>query len=1087
MSEISPQKPTSIWKRPIQVNFGALIAALGKGVISGAFGMWNETATSGIDVLKALGIQGNKVEAMAWMLVQRSLLQGMSDLTSECKNELNTDIPDFNLLCEQLDLALERSELLLTPSFFIKPKDLPIVEQVKKPFSQWLQTYGLSQEQAQSLSDRLPRYFIFALNEQWRVHSADYALLQEALSGPFESANNRELAWMRYGAWLQRQVDEPMFAEIFGLRQVYVPLRAYYEIKESPQIDSATTIQTKRTLRHVMDLESAITDWLGRADKDDAIRVICGGPGCGKSSFGRMLAAHLTEAQTIPVLFIPLHFFDLSGDLVTSLSTFLRADLDNILPPNPLEKESAEQKVLLIFDGLDELSMQGKVGAQVAQEFVREVQKKLLSFNRNTARVFALLSGRELVIKTTKTEFRQEGQILYILPYFDPETAGKKYSYVGQRDLLQQDQRQVWWQTYGQLRGKGYTEMPRELNQGKLVEITAQPLLNYLVALSYDRAEIHFSTESNLNTIYNDLLKQVYKRDWAGYQHPTLGEIEQKDFIRILEEIAIACWHGNGRSTTVNTIEKRCTNSNLKRILEVFEGGAKEGVTRLLTAFYFRESGIQGNEATFEFTHKSFGEYLTARRIVIELKLMQQELERHREEPDIGWNEKECLKRWTILSGPTAMDHYLLTFLRDEVKLYPNEQVKQWQLTLSNLMGYMLRHGMPMEDLSSRPRFIDEIVQVRNASETLLAALSSCALVTQELSQIYWSSPQSFGDWLATIQGQRLGRENPVTFSCLNHLDLSQCILSYRDLNRVNLESSYLEKVNLNRTHLEGAYLEKANFTDANLERANLEGANLSGAHLERANLRRAHLERANLSGAHLGGARLEKANLSKANLEKACLNRASLVEASLDKANLEAAHLDGARLNSTSFISANLDKASLEGAHFEGANLNGARLNGARLVDALLDNASLVGASLDNANLNHASLMRASLARANLVRTSFDGACFDEARLDEACLIMAHLSEASFVRASLYRVSFDGANLNGVDLKRASLTQASLKNAILDNASFNAANLDNAHLDAASLSKIFWNNETCWTDITGIDTAKNVPEALKQQLNLEF
>ncbi len=459
MSGISPQKPTSIWKRPIKVNFGALAAALGKGAITGAFGMWPETAGSGFDVLTALGIQENKVEAIAWMLIQRSLLQGMSDLTSECKNELNTKAPDFNLLCGQLDLALERSDLSLTPSFFTRPKDLLVVEKVKEPFKRWLRTCGLPQEQAQSLSDRLPRYFVFALNEQWRAHPTDYVPLQEALSGPFESAKKRELAWMHYGAWLQRRVDEPMFAEAFGLRQIYVPLRAYYK--------------NKRSLRYVVDLETAITDWLARWDKDDAIRVLCGGPGCGKSSFGRMLAAHLAEAQTLPVLFIPLHLFDPSGDLVTSLSDFLRPDLDNILPPNPLEKENAEQKLLLIFDGLDELSMQGKVGAQVAQDFVREVQRKLLSFNRNEVRVFALLSGRELVVQAIKTEFRQEGQILHVLPYFQTEEERKKYASAGEQDLLQQDQRQVWWQTYGRLKNKGYTQLPDELNRGKLIEITA--------------------------------------------------------------------------------------------------------------------------------------------------------------------------------------------------------------------------------------------------------------------------------------------------------------------------------------------------------------------------------------------------------------------------------------------------------------------------------------------------------------------------------------------------------------------------------------------------------------------------------------
>jgi hypothetical protein len=811
MSGISPQKPTSIWKHPIQVQFGALAAALGKVAVTGAFGQWPETVSGGVDVLTALGIQGSKVEAIAWMLVQRALLQAMNDLTRECKSALGETEPDFRLLCEQLDHALANSALSLTPDFFKRPKQLPIVAQVKAPFRQWLQTCGLPQEAAGSLAERLPRYFVFALNEQWRANPADYALLQEALSGPFESANERELAWMRYGAWLQRRVDEPMFAEAFGLRQVYVPLRAYYERQDKSsrpgEADSASIRRDEKSKRYVVDLETAITDWLKQADKDDAIRIICGGPGCGKSSFGKMLAAHLAEAETLPVLFIPLHQFDPSGDLVEALHAFLRADLDGVLPPNPLERGNAERQILLIFDGLDELAMQGKVGAQVAQDFVREVQKKLLAFNRNEARVFALLSGRDLAVQATKTEFRKERQILHVLPYFQTQEEKQKHAYAGEQDLLEQDQWQRWWQTYGALKGKGYSGLPEELDQGKLVEITAQPLLNYLVALSYDRGEIDFSADSNLNAIYNNLLEQVYKRDWADYQHPTLGSIEKPDFIRILEEIAIACWHGNGRTTTIARIAKRCASGNLKRILGIFEGGANEGVTRLLTAFYFRQSGIQGSEATFEFTHKSFGEYLTARRLVFELDLIQDELARHKNDPDRGWDEKACLKAWIVLCRTTAIDEYLLSFLRDEVKLQATDSVQQWQSMLCHLISHMLRHGMPLEELIPRPTFLEETQQARNVGETLLATLSCCAQATQALSVMDWPSPEAFGTWLMALQEQRTSFDNPVALNCLNQLKLNNCLLRGRDLLGANLQDADFQRANLQEANLEGAKL----------------------------------------------------------------------------------------------------------------------------------------------------------------------------------------------------------------------------------------------------------------------------------------
>ena len=930
MSGISPQKPTPIWKRPIQVNFSNLAKALGKVAVASSFGLWPAVASSGVDILSALGLQGKQVGAIAWVIVQRSLLQAMSELTGECKTDLKQE-PDFNLLCEQLDYALQNTELSLTPNFFNQPKQLPIVAQVQQPFRQWLCTYGLLAEQAQSLSDRLPRYFVFALNDQWRNHPTDYAPLKDALSGPFESANDRELAWMRYSAWLQRRVDAPMFAEAFGLRQVYVPLRAYYnrevELSDPNMLDRASPEQAKNFKRCVVDLKTAITDWLTQADKDDAIRVICGGPGSGKSSFGRMLAAYLTDAQTLPVLFVPLHQFNPSGDLVDALNSFLKTDLDGILPPNPLEKGTAERRVLLIFDGLDELSMQGKMAAQVAQNFVREVQTKLLAFNRSDARVFALLSGRDLAIENIKTDFRGEGQILHVLPYFQTDKARQEDTYDDPQELLQADQRHDWWYTYGKLKGKPYEGLPDELNQDrKLIEITSQPLLNYLVALSYDHKAIDFSTEHNLNVVYNDLLEQVYKRDWAGYQHPTLGQIQQKDFIRILEEIAIACWHGNGRTTTIAKIAERCVSGALKRVLDIFEGGANEGVTRLLTAFYFKQSDVQGSESTFEFTHKSFGEYLTARRIVLELQIIQQQLTQHHDNPDLGLDEKACLKRWATLCGPMAIDGYLLSFLRDEVRRHPQDTVARWQQILGELISYMLRYGMPMEELMSIPKFIDKITHARNASEAMLTALSSCAWVTQAMSNIDWPSSEAFSNWLMSLQGQRISNKNTTAFSCLNHLDLKRCNLRFQDLLRANLGGANLERANLERANLGGANLERANLGGARLGGARLEGARLEGANLEGANLFGANLLKANLEGANLEGARLEGANLIGANLIGANLIGANLIGANLEGANLEGANLEGA----------NLEGADLEGANLEGANLEGADLSGANLSEAI-------------------------------------------------------------------------------------------------------------------------------------------------------
>ncbi len=376
--------------------------------------------------------------------------------------------------------------------------------------------------------------------------------------------------------------------------------------------------------------------------------------------------------------------------------------------------------------------------------------------------------------------------------------------------LLAEDRRDIWWQKYGAVTGNNYAAMPDELNLDNLVEITAQPLLNYLIALSYIKSKdpnvaaenkIIFSEDTNLNAIYQDLLKSVYDRDWDTVQHPTLQGVEYNKFVRILEEIALAAWHGNGRTTTVKEIESHCDSSGLKRLLETFTEGAKAGVTCLLTAFYFRQSGYgREGDRTFEFTHKSFGEYLTAKRIVRELIKINKELKNIEDDPDEGWDEKQALTRWAIVCGMSAIDEYLFDFIRNEISLKDKEEVKQWQQTLSNSIGFMLRHGMAMEKIDPRPSYQEECRQSRNAEEALLAVLNACARYTEEISKVEWESISSFGKWLSRLQNQNEDDIEIIVNRCLNWLNLY----------RANLQGAYLEGANLYRAILQGAYLRGA-------------------------------------------------------------------------------------------------------------------------------------------------------------------------------------------------------------------------------------------------------------------------------------
>jgi uncharacterized protein YjbI with pentapeptide repeats len=947
-SGLSISKPTSVLKKSIKVNFKDFSKALGKGLVDLSFGKWDSLAGDGVEALTALGLASN-AEEIAWLLVYCSLVLAMKTLIDE-KTELEPEKYDIKALQTQINQALETSSLTINKKFFEHPDRDNIVECVKPTFVEWLKQCGLSEADAKAISDRLSIYFAAALHQEWGRHPKDYGVLKEKLDTPFTQANERSQAWLRYATWLQKQVEEPMFLEAFSLKRVYVPLRAYYNRKvegqkaEELERRLAGDLQSERV---VVELEMELESWLRKAVKTDAIRLISGGPGSGKSSFSKMFAAKLAAKGTIPVLFIPLHHFEPSEDLIDAVGKFVQ--MDGILPHNPLATEQREASLLIIFDGLDELAMQGKIAEKTAQDFVREIQRKVERFNQRETCLQVLISGRELVMQANETDFRKDGQILHVLPYFVPEH--DRNNYIDVKKLLEQDQRQLWWQNYGAASGSGYAGLPTDLDQGNLIEITAQPLLNYLVALSLRRGKLKFSEQTNLNAVYADLIKAIYDRGWAEHQHTAIQGIQEEDFVRILEEIALAAWHGNGRTTTVGEIERHCESSNLKNLLNRFQEGyqpdSKANITRLMTAFYFRQSGHDhSGDKTFEFTHKSFGEYLTARRIVQEVRHIHDKLKDRFNDSYENWDERSALHRWASVCGASVMNEYLHTFVLDEMRLHHSQNpgyVAAWQQTLCDLISFMLRQGMPMERLNPRLDYHEEKKQARNSEEALLAVLNSCALVNERISNIEWLSLDSFGNWVLSLQKQRTGSDNVLALNCFSYLNLQNCILDAKDFYAANFLKANLTGVRLYFSILVRAVFIEANLQEADLRLANLDGAYLEDANLQRANLRQANLRQANLKSANLKGANLNGANFQGANLQRANLQGVNLNEADLYETNLRQANLEGANLKG-----ANLNGANFQGANLKGANLHGANLLGTNLLRTNLQSANLEGAILE-------------------------------------------------------------------------------------------------------------------------------------------
>ena len=482
--------------------------------------------------------------------------------------------------------AASEQTFTLTYDFFQHPAP-HIIPQLRSAFAIWLTGFGILQVRAQSLSQRLDSYFAVAIHNEWRSDPKYHEPIRDVLHSPFLAAAENELAWQSYTTHIARMVDEPVFGEAFSLRLIYIQPRGYFSTKPGEAQDS---IAPKRFSAHghagegrqeVIAVMAELRRWVKLRDKENAIRVLSGGPGSGKSSCAKLLAHMLLSEDHTKTIFVPLHLLNVQMDFQSAMTDFLAGE--GFFSRNPLAEASASDPVVLILDGLDELEMQGRGAQEIAQQFVAELARTLSILNNQECRLLAIISGRELAVQSVEGSFRRPGQVLHLLPYFVPNPSHAEYH--DPQGLLKEDQRDEWWQRYGRLIDQKFSGTPQALRDGELGEVTAQPLLNYLVALAFQRGGLQLSSETSVNAIYGDLVKAVYERGWSRHHHPAVRGISEAAFVRFLEEIALSAWHGRGRTTTLREIEDHCKVSGLGTMIPEFERGASSSISALLLAF----------------------------------------------------------------------------------------------------------------------------------------------------------------------------------------------------------------------------------------------------------------------------------------------------------------------------------------------------------------------------------------------------------------------------------------------------------------------------------------------------------------------
>ncbi len=129
----------------------------------------NEIGTDTVEALSAIGIATEPGE-LAFLLIRRSITKALFDLVGESAGQqLPEANKDAGALVEQLNFSLSVRDVQIDRKFLDRPAELPLIAELQSILRQWLEGLGVSMPTAGAICDRLPSYFVYALNQEWRM------------------------------------------------------------------------------------------------------------------------------------------------------------------------------------------------------------------------------------------------------------------------------------------------------------------------------------------------------------------------------------------------------------------------------------------------------------------------------------------------------------------------------------------------------------------------------------------------------------------------------------------------------------------------------------------------------------------------------------------------------------------------------------------------------------------------------------------------------------------------------------------------------------------------------------------------------
>lgn len=596
-----------------------------------------------------------------------------------------------------------------------------------------------------------------ALNAKWRVainngfhkawaeHHEEYEQILKYFSPPNFDSIFSSWFFEAHGTWIDAQYTKNIMEEKFSIDKIYVPIQVVQDGNEDDFSDWVPN-KPKDFLENALKTANEKTHpcW----------HFIKGSPGSGKSVLALKIAHDLVERSEVIPIFVR---FSQTSNKIKVHKGRLPEICDDRFSLQSLLKTAMElpqQQILLILDGLDEIGAKtNKIqeDISVALQIVQDGARNLCAYGK---KVTVIVFGRETITQATSNLFIGE-HVNYTMGDLSGHLINDNLSAF----KLFDDLRGQWWEAFQKARKLPISKtIPSFLasEHHELYELGREPLLAYLICLTAmpeekklpkNKSSTNYINDrvaaKNRNDLYAQIIDQVRSsKKWRGQTaYPSL--FTGKRFVNVLKYIALATWQeGGNRIATIGHIRSvifdKQIRSDFDKLSTNLSKNKVQASSNLLSTFYFRIHGREKgtDHYQFEFTHKTFSEYLLATLLFDRFEnLIQLRKENDIEGPGYFKEYHEALIDWIKLTetGPETND--IANFIIDEAQLrYSNHTFDEWCLAFGIISDILFLRAVSKRKRNWRKAKTIWFEQVENV-HLLKRATQICFMLWGALNQ----------------------------------------------------------------------------------------------------------------------------------------------------------------------------------------------------------------------------------------------------------------------------------------------------------------------------------------------------------------